>query len=219
MHSACRQVIARATLIVLAAVAALLAPSSAVAHPAHLVEPLVVEDFRYAPADVTIMQGRSVQWRWTNAVPHSVTSAPGSPEAFDSGLHKKGDRSFVRRFDVPGTYAYFSRTSSPRIEGILRVLPYPGADPVIKRLRVKVRRGRPVARFKLNKRQDVVVRVQQRKRGKWRNKQAVSARLKKGPQRIRLRKTGAGRYRVKITGYDRYRRQADALAKFRVRRR
>jgi plastocyanin len=206
---------ARAALLAIAAVAALIAPATASAHPSHLVEPIEVGDFGYAPADVTILQGRTVQWRWENAVAHSVTSQPGSPQAFDSGLHSDGDSSFVRRFDVPGTYTYAS-TGSSRIEGVLRVLPYPGEDPAIDDLRVKAGGKKPKVRFELNKKLDVVVRVQERTGGKWRTEQALSRRLEAGANRVKLKPLAPGPYRAEVTAYDRYRRTDVARERFRV---
>lgn len=37
-------------------------------------------------ASVTIEPGDTVRWTWTDAMPHSVTSASGSQENFDSGI-------------------------------------------------------------------------------------------------------------------------------------
>jgi plastocyanin len=208
----------RALLGITLLAAAVAWPSAAGAHPSHLVEPIVVDDLGYTPADVTILEGRTVQWRWENAIPHSVTSAPGTPEAFDSGTHSEGDDSFVRRFDVPGTYAYSSGTSSPRIEGIIRVEPLPTDPPAIEDLTIKDKGDRPIVRFRINEKLDVVVRFQEERKGEWRTEQSISQRLGRGMNDVRARKKlKRGAYRAKVTAYDRYGREDTAKERFRQR--
>lgn len=200
------------------AATALLAAPTASAHPAHLVEPVVVEDFGYAPASVTIRAGRTVQWLWDNSVAHSVTSDPGSPERFDSGLRTSGDRSFLHRFDEPGVYTYGSRSGVGDMAGRVEVLPAPGVEPRIRKLRVRGR-SRPKARFRINTGADLVGRIEHRRRGKWRQRRSFSKRASKGANRVRIPRRGLsrGRYRLKLTAYDRQGRSDSARTRFRLR--
>jgi plastocyanin len=211
----------RVALLGLAAAAALLGlPAGATAHPAHLVEPIVVSDFGYAPADVTIREGRTVQWRWENSIAHSVTTTGSSPEAFDSGMQTEGDPSFVRRFDVPGVYTYESRSGSTPITGIVRVQALPGEAPEISGLRVNTDKAKPQIHFKLNKKADTVVRVEEKRGGEWRTELALSRRLDAGKNRVKVKqRLNAGGYRVEVTAYDREGRVDEAREKFRVRKR
>jgi plastocyanin len=60
--------------------------------------------FGFIPATVTVQAGTVVTWVNEDELPHTVTSAEG---AFASqALHN--NESFLFRFDVPGTYQYFS---------------------------------------------------------------------------------------------------------------
>ena len=51
-----------------------------------------VEDFTFAPRDITITAGDRVQWDWTGQIPHTATSdATTGPDSWDSGLLGNGD--------------------------------------------------------------------------------------------------------------------------------
>jgi len=69
-----------------------------------------IQNFSYAPREVTIKKGDKVRWENFDSVPHTVTSGdPGSAGAgqrFDSGLLSRG-RSFERTFDTVGEFVYF----------------------------------------------------------------------------------------------------------------
>ena len=58
---------------------------------------------RFEPATLAVAAGATVRWFNDDALPHTVTAADDS---WDSGNLPPGD-SFERRFDSPGTYAYF----------------------------------------------------------------------------------------------------------------
>ncbi len=60
--------------------------------------------FGFIPSSVTVPAGTIVSWVNEDELPHTVTSAEG---AFASqALHN--NESFLFRFDMPGTYRYFS---------------------------------------------------------------------------------------------------------------
>jgi plastocyanin len=66
--------------------------------------PIAVDivDRAFAPADVTVVAGETVEWTNRDGEGHTVTASDGS---FDSGL-MAGGMTFARRFDTPGTIRY-----------------------------------------------------------------------------------------------------------------
>jgi plastocyanin len=56
----------------------------------------------FAPQNVDIAAGGTVNWTWGGSLPHTVTSDTG---LFDSGVRTSGTFSFT--FAAPGTYNYF----------------------------------------------------------------------------------------------------------------
>lgn len=64
-----------------------------------------IDNFTYAPAEVTVKAGTKVTWINRDDVPHTATST-ATPRRFDSkALDTDQQYSFV--FDQPGTYEYF----------------------------------------------------------------------------------------------------------------
>ncbi len=59
-----------------------------------------------APASVTIEQGDTVEWTWTDELPHSVTSMPSATEAFDSGILTGNGTTYSFTFSDVGTNDY-----------------------------------------------------------------------------------------------------------------
>jgi plastocyanin len=79
----------------------------------------------FAPDDVTIQAGDTVQWDWDPSVPaaHSVTAgAPGVPSGlFDSTTHTP-PFTFSYTFQTPGTYQYYCKPHfSMGMTGVVRV--------------------------------------------------------------------------------------------------
>ena len=75
------------------------------------------DDLRFAPMEITIKAGDTVEWRNTGSVGHTVTADPGrapgsknialpaGAETFDSGW-VKGGQVFRYTFSEPGVYRY-----------------------------------------------------------------------------------------------------------------
>jgi len=61
---------------------------------------IVIKDFAFAPATVTIKVGDTVTWRNEDGVPHDATG-----DGWTSGSISSG-QSYSRVFDKPGTYTY-----------------------------------------------------------------------------------------------------------------
>jgi plastocyanin len=103
-----------------------------------------VADFVYSPANLSIAAGDVVRWSWTGEDRnHSVTSAAGSSESYESHPGLKISEvtkaptggSFSRAFAKEGTFAYFCRVH-PDMKGKITV----GAAPLRVRI-VSVKRG------------------------------------------------------------------------------
>ena len=63
----------------------------------------------YSPTDLTINQGDTVRWlnvSGTHNVNGTLTTFPGNPEAFYSGIPRNGDYHFDHGFEIPGQYNY-----------------------------------------------------------------------------------------------------------------
>ena len=75
------------------------------------------DNLRFAPSEITIKTGDTVEWRNTGSVRHTVTADPGrapgsknialpaGAETFDSGW-MKGGQVFRYTFSEPGVYRY-----------------------------------------------------------------------------------------------------------------
>ena len=75
---------------------------------------VLIENYKYAPAEMTIQVGESVTWINKDAVRHTATG-----DDFDSGLLGK-DESFTQVFEKAGTYAYIC-TPHPYMKGTVIV--------------------------------------------------------------------------------------------------
>ena len=75
------------------------------------------DNLRFAPTEITIKVGDTVEWRNTGSIGHTATADPGrapgsknialpaGAETFDSGW-MKGGQSFRYTFSEPGVYRY-----------------------------------------------------------------------------------------------------------------
>jgi plastocyanin len=66
---------------------------------------IVIDNFTFSPAKLTVSVGAQVTWVNHDDVPHTVTST-AKPRALDSGTMDTDDQ-FAHVFTVPGTYNYF----------------------------------------------------------------------------------------------------------------
>lgn len=62
--------------------------------------------FGFSPASITIKVGATVVWTNDTVAPHTVTSDPGAPAAFDSGMISANGGTFKHTFSSAGTYTY-----------------------------------------------------------------------------------------------------------------
>lgn len=63
---------------------------------------------QFAPLNLTITHGTTVTWMNGDGIIHTVTSATGSGETFDSG-NLGGGATFTHTFNTAGTYAYYCK--------------------------------------------------------------------------------------------------------------
>jgi hypothetical protein len=172
-----------------------------------------VNDAGYAPATISIIRDGTIEWRWTGVLPHSATSDPGQAESFNSGSRLSG--TFRHQFRKAGTYTYGS-TNDPGWEGTIIVKPYPGDPPRIRRLRV-LHPEDPRAKFRLNKRADVVGRIKHRSDGSWETVKTFFRFVTRGRTRLNLPMGGldSGHYRLRLRAYDVYGRRDSDASRFR----
>lgn len=84
------------------------AATPAGAAPTAAVDRVVIENFLFVPAEITVPVGTEITWRNEDSAPHTATSGTSpSPDAiFDSGTIEGGQSGSVTVRE-PGTYAYF----------------------------------------------------------------------------------------------------------------
>jgi plastocyanin len=91
------------------------APTAAAApQPAADGNKVVIDNFTFSPATLTVPAGTAVTWVNHDDVPHTVTS-PSRPRLLDSPTLDT-DQSFTHVFKDPGTYDYYC-TVHPRMTG------------------------------------------------------------------------------------------------------
>ncbi len=81
-------------------------------------EQVVIDDFAFAPAQVTVKPGATITWTNRDDMPHTVTDT-ATPRAFRSEALDTGD-SFSFTFTQPGTYHYFC-SLHPHMQGTVVV--------------------------------------------------------------------------------------------------
>src|SRR5215469_14236831 len=120
---------ASATLVLLATFALIAAtaflshagaePANSTSTPPKVVS-VVIREFKFEPATVTVHEGDTVEWKNNDIVPHTATADEGAQKpVFDSGTIHKGA---AWRFDArkKGTYNYICRLH-PNMKGQLIV--------------------------------------------------------------------------------------------------
>jgi plastocyanin len=98
------------------AIAVLLATCAAAPLSADAPGQVLIKDFMFAPATLTVKVGTTVTWANKDEEPHTVFSDTG---LFRSGAIDTGEV-FSFRFDQPGTY-HFLCTIHPRMVGTIVV--------------------------------------------------------------------------------------------------
>jgi plastocyanin len=86
------------------------------AAPAWAEEMVTIDNFTFAPAEVTVARGTEVRWVNQDDIPHVVAAADG---AFTSPPLDTGD-GFARTFAEPGRYEYFCAIH-PHMKGTIVV--------------------------------------------------------------------------------------------------
>jgi plastocyanin len=81
---------------------------------------VLIREFKFEPATVTVHEGDTVEWKNNDIVPHTATADEGTQKpAFDSGIiHKDAGWRFVTT--KKGTYNYICRLH-PNMKGQLIV--------------------------------------------------------------------------------------------------
>jgi plastocyanin len=79
---------------------------------------VVIQDFRYKPAHITISPGTRVIWINRDSTPHTVTANNGT--SYDSGLLRKGER-FSRIFQRAGITSRYYCRPHPHMMGSVTV--------------------------------------------------------------------------------------------------
>src|SRR3954447_11153161 len=84
--------------------------------PARAGETVTIDNFTFAPEEITVQRGEAVRWVNRDDIPHTVTAADGSftSQALDT------DDSFTRTFAEPGRYTYFCAIH-PHMQGTIVV--------------------------------------------------------------------------------------------------
>jgi plastocyanin len=107
-------------LVLIAAIAALSPPGPADGSDGVSSAPaagaVMIKDFGFSPAALTVSRGTRVTWRNLDGEPHTVASTTG---AFRSGALDQQD-TFSFEFDEPGTYRYVC-TIHPHMSGTITV--------------------------------------------------------------------------------------------------
>jgi plastocyanin len=65
-------------------------------------------DFKFTPQTLTVTAGATVTWDMADGQPHTVSTSPGDPAAFDSGIKNPGEK-FSFTFAKAGTYKYYCK--------------------------------------------------------------------------------------------------------------
>lgn len=84
-----------------------------------------------AQASMTIAEGDTVEWTWTDALPHTVTSNTGGTDTFDSGFITGNGQTFSHLFENEGATTYKCE-AHPMMQGTITVTAIAGINDNIK---------------------------------------------------------------------------------------
>ena len=139
----------------------LMLPATAGSHPGHGPPLVHIEEFKFTPATVNVVEGDYVFWDWPGVDRnHSVTADPGQSMTFDSDEGKSAgqvnhaaDDGFSVQFKKAGTYTYVCKVhSSMKGKVVVSELPDtpPATKPKLSKVSVAVKGHRLVVRFTVN---------------------------------------------------------------------
>jgi len=80
---------------------------------------IMIKNFAFSPADLTIKTGTTVTWVNQDGAPHQIASDSGTPVAFNSDALANG-ASYQFTFTQPGIYTYHC-TIHPSMKGMISV--------------------------------------------------------------------------------------------------
>ena len=95
------------------------APAATTPVPAGGSNAVMIKNFAFSPATLTVKTGSTVTWTNQDVAPHQVASDPGTPVAFSSDSLVNG-ASYQFTFTQPGTYTYHC-TIHPNMKGTIIV--------------------------------------------------------------------------------------------------
>jgi plastocyanin len=144
-------------LLVIAGVAAAALPASAAGHFGHPPVEATVGNGAFTPADLFVVEGDIVQWRWTGPDSDHTITGTTLGERWDSDFGRPASQvthpttdTYAQQFSTPGTYLYFDRVH-PELHGQIVVGPDDDAHavagderaPYVGRLRLSLTRVCP----------------------------------------------------------------------------
>ncbi len=77
----------------------------------------------FQPAAITIKAGTVVVWIDNSDAPHTVTSDPGAPSAFDTSSKVTSGKTFALVFTTPGVYHYHCNLHPATMKATITVTP------------------------------------------------------------------------------------------------
>jgi len=100
-------------------------PSSS---PSPTAQPIVVQmvenppgHYIFQPASITITAGSVVVWIDNSDAPHTVTSDPGAPSAFNTTQNVTEGKTFALQFNQAGTYHYHCNIHPTTMKAVVDV--------------------------------------------------------------------------------------------------
>jgi plastocyanin len=77
--------------------------------------------YLFQPASVTVKAGTVVVWIDNSDAPHTVTSDPGAPSAFNTTSNVTEGHTFALVFNTPGTYHYHCNIHPTTMKAVINV--------------------------------------------------------------------------------------------------
>ena len=180
-------------------------------HSGHGPIPVDIANFKFTPAEVTLVQGDSIIWTWRGPdTNHSVTADPGQAMTFDSDpgnstpAHPPGDGYGVT-FTEAGTFKYHCKVHAS-MTGTVTVQPPPAPvtaqPPKLTSVSVSPKRfsGKTVVRFTVDG--PVTMRALLRKGRKLVKEIDFNSPPGRHSHALRFRKLRAGKYVLKFVAVD-----------------